>query len=124
MFSISIMSELNAVLCKMHNSKKKASHMTGAGFFDTLEDMFYIHKRIYNPLGATQNINEVGTLPTGKHYFKGAGMEGEGSHMDRFKKIGIPILSVVGALGATALGLKAYQNQMNANFRKGRVYYY
>ena len=123
MFSISIMSELNAVLCKIHNSKKKASHMTGAGLFDTLEDMFYIHKKIYNPLGASQNINEVGTLPNGKHYFKGGGMEGSG-HLERFKKIGIPILSVVGALGAAALGAKAYQNQLNANFRKSHVYYY
>ena len=124
MFCISIMSELNAVLCKIHNSKKKASHMTGAGFVDTFENLFYMHKRLYNPLGASQQISEVGTLPNGKHYFKGGAMEGEGSHMDRFKKIGIPILSVVGALGATALGLKAYQNQMNSNFRKGRVYYY
>ena len=97
--------------------------MTGAGFFDTLEDMFYIHKKIYNPLGATQNINEVKTGVDGKHYF-GNGITGEGSHADRFKKIGIPILSVVGALGATALGLKAYQGKLNNDFRKGRVYYY
>ena len=66
---INIMSELNAVLCKIHNSKKKASHMTGSGFFETLEDMFYIHKKIYNPLGASQNINEVKTGVDGKHYF-------------------------------------------------------
>lgn len=123
MFRISIMSELNVVLCKMHNSKKKASHMTGAGFFDTLENLFYMHKRLYNPLGATQNINEVDTLPTGKHYFRANDMTGQG-HLDRFKKIGIPILSVVGALGATALGLKAYQNKLNTDFRKGRVFYY
>jgi hypothetical protein len=116
------MSELNAVLCKIHNSKKKASHMTGAGFLDTFENLFYMHKRLYNPLGATQNISEVKTGVDGKHYF-GNGITGEG-HADRFKKIAIPILSVVGALGATALGLKAYQNKLNTDFRKGRVYYY
>ena len=124
MSNISIMTELNAVLCKMHNSKKKSSHMSGAGFFDTMEDMFYIHKKIYNPLGASQSISQVGTLPSGKHYFKAGGMEGEGSHMDRFKKIGIPILSLVGALGAAALGAKAYQNKMNADFKKEHFYYY
>ena len=97
--------------------------MTGAGFLDTFENLFYMHKRLYNPLGASQNINEVGTLPTGKHYFRANGITGQG-HLDRFKKIGIPILSLVGALGAAALGAKAYQNKMNADFRKGRVYYY
>ena len=123
MSNISIMTELNAVLCKIHNSKKKALHMSGAGFFDTMEDMFYIHKKIYNPLGASQSISQVGTLPSGKHYFRANGMTGQG-HLDRFKKIGIPILSVVGALGAAALGAKAYQSKLNADFKKGHFYYY
>jgi len=98
--------------------------MSGAGFFDTMEDMFYIHKKIYNPLGVNQSISQVGTLPSGKHYFRANGITGQGSHLDRFKKIGIPILSLVGALGAAALGAKAYQNKMNADFRKGHFYYY